>query len=62
MAAQKPSGHRADLCHSKRYVPVPYVVSHPAWLVARKLPALDALTAKQDAMGVLELIERVGLP
>ena len=27
-----------DLCRSKRYVPVPYVVSHPAWLVARTLP------------------------
>lgn len=28
-----------DLCRSTRYVPVPYVVAHPAWLVARSLPA-----------------------
>ena len=35
------------------------------WAAAERLRAegsLDALTAKQDAMGVLELIERVGLP
>ena len=35
------------------------------WAAAERLRAegaLDALTARQDAMGVLELIERVGLP
>ena len=35
------------------------------WAAAERLRAegaLEALTARQDAMGVLELIERVGLP